>query len=207
MIGVSERHRRPDISVVPRTPTRESCRYKATGTAASGMPSAASRPRAPAGARDLKAIPPRPNALRPTARQDHLAIGLHPAASPVPWPSVSGRIRRLYDFELEPEVRDWLDSLSDSDFKRVDVVYGHDFVLRSYSPAWFGSAAAGWAGGRRRMGGDGPSRSKASRSALRACFVLARGMTVGLAEVRMRTFPPEVRVRGGCASGLHEKPA
>jgi hypothetical protein len=58
----------------------------------------------------------------------------------------------LYDFELEPEVRDWLDSLSDSDFKRVDVVYGHDFVLRSYSPAWFGSAAAvgpavagGWA--------------------------------------------------------------
>ncbi len=38
--------------------------------------------------------------------------------------SVSGRIRRLYDFELEPEVRDWLDSLSDSDFKRVDEVCG-----------------------------------------------------------------------------------
>jgi hypothetical protein len=37
---------------------------------------------------------------------------------------VSGRIRRLYDFELEPEVRDWLDSLSDSDFKRVDEVCG-----------------------------------------------------------------------------------
>ncbi len=32
--------------------------------------------------------------------------------------------RRLYDFELEPEVRDWLDSLSDSDFKRVDEVCG-----------------------------------------------------------------------------------
>jgi hypothetical protein len=31
---------------------------------------------------------------------------------------------RLYDFELEPEVRDWLDSLSDSDFKRVDEVCG-----------------------------------------------------------------------------------
>jgi hypothetical protein len=30
----------------------------------------------------------------------------------------------LYDFELEPEVRDWLDSLSDSDFKRVDEVCG-----------------------------------------------------------------------------------
>jgi hypothetical protein len=35
---------------------------------------------------------------------------------------VSGRIRHLYDFELEPEVRDWLDSLSDHDFKRVDEV-------------------------------------------------------------------------------------
>jgi len=31
---------------------------------------------------------------------------------------VSGRTR-LYDFELEPEVRDWLDALSDSDFKRA----------------------------------------------------------------------------------------
>ena len=37
---------------------------------------------------------------------------------------MSGRIRRLYNFELEPEVRDWLDSLSDSDFKRVDEVCG-----------------------------------------------------------------------------------
>jgi hypothetical protein len=35
---------------------------------------------------------------------------------------VSGRIRRPYDFELEPEVRDWLDSLSDGDFKRVGEV-------------------------------------------------------------------------------------
>ena len=30
----------------------------------------------------------------------------------------------LYGFELEPEVRDWLDSLSDSDYKRVDEVCG-----------------------------------------------------------------------------------
>ncbi len=30
----------------------------------------------------------------------------------------------LYHFELEPEVRDWLDSLSDSDFKRADEVCG-----------------------------------------------------------------------------------
>jgi hypothetical protein len=37
---------------------------------------------------------------------------------------VSDRTRRLHDFELEPEVRDWLDSLSDSDFKRVDEVCG-----------------------------------------------------------------------------------
>jgi hypothetical protein len=33
-------------------------------------------------------------------------------------------MRRLHDFELEPEVRDWLDSLSDIDFKRVDEVCG-----------------------------------------------------------------------------------
>ena len=37
---------------------------------------------------------------------------------------MSDQIRRLYDFELEPEVRDWLDSLSYSDFKRVDEVCG-----------------------------------------------------------------------------------
>ena len=34
------------------------------------------------------------------------------------------RKRELHDFELEPEVRDWLDSLSDSDFKRADEVCG-----------------------------------------------------------------------------------
>jgi hypothetical protein len=32
--------------------------------------------------------------------------------------------RELYQFELEPEVRDWLDSLSDSDFKQVDELCG-----------------------------------------------------------------------------------
>lgn len=30
------------------------------------------------------------------------------------------RRREPHDLELEPEVRDWLDSLSDSDFKRAD---------------------------------------------------------------------------------------
>src|SRR5947209_1864031 len=33
-------------------------------------------------------------------------------------------MRYLHDFELEPEVRGLLDSLSDSDFKRVDEVCG-----------------------------------------------------------------------------------
>jgi hypothetical protein len=37
---------------------------------------------------------------------------------------VSDQNRELYHFELEPEVRDWLDGLSDSDFKRVDEVCG-----------------------------------------------------------------------------------
>jgi hypothetical protein len=31
-------------------------------------------------------------------------------------------MRGLYGFELEPEVRDWLDGLSDNDYKRVDEV-------------------------------------------------------------------------------------
>jgi hypothetical protein len=35
---------------------------------------------------------------------------------------VSGRVRHLHEFELGPEVRDWLDSLSDHDLKRVDEV-------------------------------------------------------------------------------------
>jgi hypothetical protein len=39
-------------------------------------------------------------------------------------PSVSNKNRELYRLELEPEVRDWLDGLSDSDFKRVDEVCG-----------------------------------------------------------------------------------
>jgi hypothetical protein len=37
---------------------------------------------------------------------------------------VTDATRRLYGFELEPEVRDWLDTLSDSDYKRVDEVCG-----------------------------------------------------------------------------------
>jgi hypothetical protein len=37
---------------------------------------------------------------------------------------VSNGEPELYRFELEPEVRDWLDSLSDSDFKRADEVCG-----------------------------------------------------------------------------------
>ena len=37
---------------------------------------------------------------------------------------MSDRIRRPHDVELEPEVRDSLAGLSDSDFKRVDEVCG-----------------------------------------------------------------------------------
>ena len=37
---------------------------------------------------------------------------------------VSGQQQELHQFELEPEVRDWLESLSDSDYKRVDEVVG-----------------------------------------------------------------------------------
>jgi hypothetical protein len=37
---------------------------------------------------------------------------------------VSNQTRRLHDFELEPEVRGWLDGLGDNDFKRVDEVCG-----------------------------------------------------------------------------------
>jgi hypothetical protein len=37
---------------------------------------------------------------------------------------VSDARSELYRFEIEPEVRDWLDSLSDADVKRVDEVCG-----------------------------------------------------------------------------------
>ena len=37
---------------------------------------------------------------------------------------VSEQSWKLYRFELELEVRDWLDGLSDSDFKRADEVCG-----------------------------------------------------------------------------------
>jgi hypothetical protein len=37
---------------------------------------------------------------------------------------VNGVSRELHPFELEPEVREWLDNPSDSDFKRVDELCG-----------------------------------------------------------------------------------
>jgi hypothetical protein len=39
-------------------------------------------------------------------------------------PAVTESVRKLCGFELEREVCDWLDSLSDSDYKRVDEVCG-----------------------------------------------------------------------------------
>jgi hypothetical protein len=51
--------------------------------------------------------------------------GLRPFSCSVTCQCVNGATQ-LYGFELEPEVRDWLDnlSLSDSDFRRVDEVCG-----------------------------------------------------------------------------------
>ena len=43
---------------------------------------------------------------------------------PVCLPGVRDSRRELFHFEFEPEVRDWLDSLSDSDFKRADELCG-----------------------------------------------------------------------------------
>ncbi|MEV5609224.1 type II toxin-antitoxin system RelE/ParE family toxin [Streptomyces sp. NPDC052225] len=40
-------------------------------------------------------------------------------------------MRALYEFEIEPEVRGWLEGLSDSDFKRVDEVAG---LLAEFGP-------------------------------------------------------------------------
>jgi hypothetical protein len=37
---------------------------------------------------------------------------------------VTRRWRELHRLKLEPEVRDWLESLSDSDYKRTDEVAG-----------------------------------------------------------------------------------
>ena len=62
-----------------------------------------------------------PQACAPCARQRQ--GGPQCLSARVSWPDVRST-RVLYDFELEPEVRDWLDSLSDSDFKRVDEVCG-----------------------------------------------------------------------------------
>ena len=53
---------------------------------------------------------------------------------PVSWPGVRDGRRELYHFELEPEVRDWLDSLSGSDFKRADEVCG----MLAEAPNWAG---------------------------------------------------------------------
>jgi hypothetical protein len=66
-------------------------------------------------------------------------------------PSVTDRMRELYGFELEPEVRDWLDSLSDSDFKRVDEVCG---LLAEKAPS---SAAVVGPSGRPGLGAAGPA--------------------------------------------------
>lgn len=47
-----------------------------------------------------------------------------PDSAPTCMPGNLTKRERLHDFQLEPEVRDWLDSLSDNDFKRFDGVCG-----------------------------------------------------------------------------------
>jgi hypothetical protein len=58
--------------------------------------------------------------MQPQNRSDQSGITGEPATGEVASPSVTDATRGLYGFELEPEVRDWLDTLSDSDYKRVD---------------------------------------------------------------------------------------
>lgn len=52
-------------------------------------------------------------------------------------------MRELHEFEMEPEVRNWLDSLSDSDFKRVDEVAG---MLAEHGPGLGGLGRIIWRG-------------------------------------------------------------
>ena len=74
-------------------------------------------------------------AMRTSLPIDRRSMGtVQTSTLPVTWrtaqspagPVVSRRksMGELCSFELEPEVRDWLDSLSDSDYKRVDEVCG-----------------------------------------------------------------------------------
>jgi hypothetical protein len=50
--------------------------------------------------------------------------GQQPRSGPACLPERDGINAGAVRLELEPEVRDWLDSLSDSDYKRVDEVCG-----------------------------------------------------------------------------------
>src|SRR5258708_34051456 len=71
----------------------------------------------PASTAKGRSFSPEGRAGAPTAGR-----GLSAAADTVT--RMSGQMRDFHQFELEPEVRDWLDSLSDSDYKRVDEVCG-----------------------------------------------------------------------------------
>jgi hypothetical protein len=68
-------------------------------------------------------LPSTPESVRTARFHVRAALGFHglddyAEDAAIITSSVSGGIRRLYDFELEPEVRGRLDSLSDADFKR-----------------------------------------------------------------------------------------
>jgi hypothetical protein len=77
----------------------------------------------PPGSASAATVPAWPGDVRRRRRAARVAVPGTMSAPVSTVPGVNGT-RRLYQFELEPEVRDWLDSLSDLDYKRVDEVCG-----------------------------------------------------------------------------------
>ena len=111
----------------PRTPTRAPpCATTGRAPASTATQPTSSRPtsREPPGSPRLRwSWPDRPvTGQAMTPGQTAIRVECHTGT--LISPSVTGSMRELYGFELEPEVRDWLDSLSDSDYKRVDEVCG-----------------------------------------------------------------------------------
>ena len=113
----------------PRTPTRAPpCATTGRAPASTATQPTSSRPTSPeppGSPRRRWSWPDRPvTGQAMTPGQTAIMVECHTGT--VISPSVTGSMRELYGFELEPEVRDWLDSLSDSDsdYKRVDEVCG-----------------------------------------------------------------------------------
>ena len=109
----------------PRTPTRAPpCATTGHAPASTDTPPTSSPPTSPEPPGSPRRRPSRPD--RPASGQamtaGQTAVRAECHTGTVISPSVTGSMRELYGFELEPEIRDWLDSLSDD--KRVDEVCG-----------------------------------------------------------------------------------